>query len=204
MSKKNLLTSLSFTIFSFVFILIARPVCASSYSDADLAIVQKGLGSVSTLKASIKQVDSSGMISNGFFYLKKPGKIRMDLKSSDSDFSVLGNGKQMIYRDNEEDEIAEIPSTEIPFEILMSGNVDTKNISIESIKKDKDTISMTFWLKNKKDNGIFTFIFRTGDDFRIKEIYSYSDETKKQKISLFFSDVKKNEPINDSLFHIEK
>ncbi|MEI6730633.1 MAG: outer membrane lipoprotein carrier protein LolA [Pseudomonadota bacterium] len=101
----------------FIVILLAAPVFAADNSpkayilkDSDKVIIAKienYLSGVNTISAEFIQAAPSGDISTGKFYLKRPGKLRMEY-APPVPVLMITSGSNIVYYDKELDQVSRI------------------------------------------------------------------------------------------------
>lgn len=190
---------LKYIVFTFLF--LSNFCLAESLSNNELNKIEKYLNNIHTAEAEFIQLNHDGTLSEGIFYLKRPGKFRWQY--NDQPIIVISNGKSLIYYDTELEQ-----SNYIPIENSIAALITRKKIKfnsdLEVIKSIKTEGAMLITAKKskQKDIGEFTFVFSI-EPFELKKIEL--TDANKQKVSVNFINflVNPSKKISDDLFTVK-
>ena len=105
-------------------VLGAPPVQAASaavLSDADraaVARVERYLNDIQSLRARFLQVAPDGSLSQGRFFMKRPGRLRFEYDPP-TPLLVITDGIWVIFYDHEIDQVSRVPLSSTPLEVLV-------------------------------------------------------------------------------------
>jgi outer membrane lipoprotein-sorting protein len=129
-----------------IFMTLLLPAAAFADDPERQAAVQSVedyLGGLSTLKARFVQIANDGKQAQGAFYLKRPGRMRIDYDPPVKDF-IVADGALIYYYDGEMKQVSDTPISKsladffLRKELRLSGDV-----SVSDVKKDESTLQLT-------------------------------------------------------------
>lgn len=85
----------------------SEPYVLSAEDKRQLHRVEEYLGKIHSITARFSQVSPDGNVSNGMFYLQRPGKMRMEYEPP-VPVLVVTNGNNLVYYDKELEQITNI------------------------------------------------------------------------------------------------
>ncbi len=140
----------------FIFLsFISLPVFASE----EVKRIETYLNSLSTVNAEFIQVAPDGGISEGTFFMQRPGKLRWEYKSPE-DVLLIANNDVITYYDKSLDQISHghtdsnIASFLARKDIKFSGSID-----ILKVQEEAGLLKVTIRDKKKPEDGKLTMIF---------------------------------------------
>lgn len=140
-------------------LMIATPAMAAD-NTAEIARVEQYLSQLTTVVADFSQVDANGGLSEGKFYLKRPGKMRWQY-APPTPILLVSDGKVIVYYDAELDQVNYVPMDDTLAGFLakpvITLNSDTTKLTQFSAKDD--IIRATVIQKAKPDEGSLTLEF---------------------------------------------
>lgn len=185
------------------FYLLASPALAKFEEyRSDLEQIETYLNNIKNLSAKFIQETSDGNISEGKFYLARPGKMRIEYLAQPK-IVIAVNGSILSYFDIELDEISRLSTNTTPASFLTRENISffAKDVEITNVKKTSAQIKVSVMKKNRKEAGEFSLIFNTNPLRFIKmEVKNDLD----QIIGVTLSNTDFNSPIADKMFVIKK
>jgi len=114
----------------------ATPAAAAPLSAADgrdIARVEAYLNTISSMKARFVQQTSTGRLAEGWLYLKRPNRVRLDYRPP-AYLQIFANGYWLVYVDTEMEEITHVPLKSTPAGFLvrervrLSGDIDVVRV----------------------------------------------------------------------------
>src|SRR5688572_6207024 len=81
-------------------LMLAAPASAQETGAQLITRIESYFNAMSTLKAHFTQVNNDGTITDGTFYLKRPGRLRFQYNAPLNDY-IVADGLLMHYWDNE-------------------------------------------------------------------------------------------------------
>lgn len=168
----------------------------------DIAAIEHYLNKITTLVSSFTQIDSESNVSQGTFYLSRPGKLRWEYYPP-SPILIIAKGSLLTYYDSQLDQLSHIP-----LEDNLSGFLTRKvisfsdeNIAIISYVKDEKEISITIAQKEKEDEGQLTLTFNS-NSFELTKMMVLDAIGKETKVS--FDTIVYDKPLDKELFSLPK
>jgi len=136
---------------------------AASFADdperqAAIQSVEDYLGSLSTLKARFVQIANDGRQVQGTFYLKRPGRMRIDYDPPVKDF-IVADGTLIYYYDAELKQVSDTAISRsladffLRKELRLSGDV-----SVSDVKRDEKTLQLSIVQTSNPLAGSLTLI----------------------------------------------
>lgn len=171
------------------------------FSKDKIEIVEKintffrDIRTIKTNFVQFSEIDQS--ISEGELYIARPKKIRCEYKNPIK-ILLISNGGNLVYFDMDLDEISTIPWSQTPISFLMESNngLDSLDSDIIDLNNDKG------WrLKTKVNINDINYMVEYFFDKNISKIREITiDYGGGQRVSLSFSNMEINEPIDRDLF----
>jgi outer membrane lipoprotein-sorting protein len=169
---------------------------------AELEQIEAYLNNIKNLSAKFIQETSDGNVSEGKFYLSRPGKMRVEYLAQPK-IVIAVNGSVLSYFDVELDEISRLSTNTTPASFLTRENISfsAKDVEITNVKKTANQIKVSVMKKNRKEAGEFSLIFNTNPLRFVKmEVKNDLD----QIIGVTLSSPDFTSPISDKMFVIKK
>jgi len=134
-------------------------VSEEAYKAEAIARVSAALNAITTLKAEFTQVDQKG-ISNGRFYLERPGHLRFEYDPPAKTL-VIADGSRVTVRDLKMKTDYRAKIGETPLRLLLKPDVDlSKDARITDVAHDGDQLAITAMETKGYGQGQITFIFK--------------------------------------------
>ena len=112
-----------------------------------------------TLTGQFVQVGPRGNISNGVFYISKPGKRRFEYNPP-SPYLIVSDGTWVVIMNRKNKRTDHYPLSSTPLQLVLSKNVDLINQArILEVKNEEGAIKLTLAAKNKAVPGKLTLTF---------------------------------------------
>ncbi len=143
-------------------VMSAAGVNAAALSQADkrdIARVEKYLNTVKTLRARFFQVAPDGSLSEGGFWLRRPGRLRFEYDPP-TPYLVIADGFWLVFFDQELDEPQRWPISDTPLGVLVAENVSFSETSgIEAVNRGPGKLEITLRDQKRPDEGTLTLVF---------------------------------------------
>jgi outer membrane lipoprotein-sorting protein len=107
--------------------LMAVSLPAFAQDGRDLARISAYLNGVTTLKGDFVQIDPDGILSEGQFFMRRPGRIRFEYNAPNPAL-VVADGFWVGVIDKRYDKVTRYPLSETPLNLILKENV---NLSAE-------------------------------------------------------------------------
>ena len=186
----------------FVFLCIIFSSLSLSIADENSEIlnnVEKYLNDIKYFKANfIQDNKDNSELSEGIFYLSRPGKLRIDYLNP-FEASLYTNNQTTTYYDKELDEITTIKTSKTPLHFLLNENITFKDNSfkIVGIENKKENVMISFIENKKEDQGKLILNFKK-NPLILSSIKLITEDKQEIEMSLF--DIS-NLPIKNSTFN---
>ncbi len=131
----------------------------SDEDKADLKRVAAYLDGIRSLRARFQQIASTGSISFGKIYLRRPGDLRVEY---DPPVPVLlvADGFWVSYYDKQLDQLTQIPIEETPIWFLVQNTIQfSAKITVTNIERSPGAIRLTMHQTDKPDAGSASLTF---------------------------------------------
>jgi len=135
------------------------PAQMSGADARDLARISNYLNGVTTLEGNFVQIGHDGELSEGLFYLRRPGRIRFEYKPPNPAL-VVADGVWVGVYDKRLNTLDRIPLKSTPLYILVRKKVDLrKEGGIRSIERSPGLMRVTVIDPDAADQGSITMVF---------------------------------------------
>jgi outer membrane lipoprotein-sorting protein len=135
------------------------PAQMSGADMRDLARISNYLNGVKTLEGNFVQIGHDGELSEGLFYLRRPGRIRFEYKPPNPAL-VIADGVWVGVYDTRLNTLDRIPLKSTPLHILLRKKVDLrKEGAIRSIERSPGLMRVTAIDPDEPDQGSITMVF---------------------------------------------
>ena len=161
--------------------------------------VEKYLNDIKYFKANfIQDNKDNSELSEGVFFLSRPGKLRIDYLNP-FEASLYTNNQTTTYYDKELDEITTIKTSKTPLHFLLNENITFKDNSfkIVDIENKKENVMISFIENKKEDQGKLILNFKK-NPLILSSIKLITEDKQEIEMSLF--DIS-NLPIKNSTFN---
>ncbi len=140
--------------------LIATPFAAPAQEDArDLARISNYLNATDTLQGTFVQVDPNAVVTDGRFYMRRPGRLRFEY-SPPNPTLVIADGFWVAVVDARDGKADRYPLSDTPLNLLLKANVDLRREgSVRRVERSNDQIAVTAVDPDGKTQGEITMVF---------------------------------------------
>ena len=138
---------------------VSEPALAFSDLD-DGAVVEKlitALEQTTTLKADFTQIAPSGVVSDGRFYLRRPGFLRFEYDPP-TPLLIVANRGVVYVRDEALETTDSYPVGRTPLKYLLSEEFDRAGADILEVERGIDSVAVTFASRDGAGDGEITLI----------------------------------------------
>jgi outer membrane lipoprotein-sorting protein len=167
----------------------------------DISKVENYLNNIGDFSAKFMQLSADGELSEGLFYLSRPGKMRIEYRDQNK-ILIIVNGSVLAYKDLELDETSYLTTNSTPASFLTRKNISfaAKDIEITNVIEANGEIKISLLKKNRQDAGEFSLIFK------IEPLQFLKMEVKNdlgEIVSVSLEDINFNPKIDPKLFVIK-
>lgn len=137
--------------------LVAQPALAQD--GRDLARISAYLNSISTLEGEFVQVDPDGVLSEGQFYIHRPGRIRFEYREPNPAL-VISDGFWVGVVDKRYDQVNRYPLNETPLNLILKDGINLANEgAVQRIERSDGQMRVVAQDPNRRDQGSITMVF---------------------------------------------
>ena len=131
----------------------------SDEDQADVARVEAFLNDIRSLEARFTQLSDSGAVSEGVFYMQRPGRLRFEY-APPSPILIVGTGKTIVFYDARLGQVSYVPIKSTPLAFLADEKI-AFNGTTEVVRVDRDpgAIAVTLADQTRRNQGTITLIF---------------------------------------------
>ncbi len=134
----------------------ASELQAKDNSGETMKVLDNYLASIKNIEARFMQTDANGLERQGFIYIKKPNRIRIEYIMPDKELIVLNSDLVMHYNPDL-DETNYLPDEELAISLLSQKNFRIiKQANIKRLDISDKYIQIDFTIKNDKQNRIIS------------------------------------------------
>lgn len=127
--------------------------------ESDVARIEAYLNAIDTLRADFIQVAPDGSISDGVFYLARPGRVRFEY-SPPSKILVVSKKNWITLVDYEIGQASRWRIADTPFRVLIEGDIRFgDNIAVSSIERAGGNVSLGVYNKKDPKQGSIKLVF---------------------------------------------
>ena len=120
---------------------------------ATLHKVEDYLSNLTTIISDFNQTAPDGTLTNGKFYLERPGKMRWQYNPP-TPILMVANGSELVYYDIELEQVSHIPLDETLIGFLAQDKVTfDKKVGVVSFSMNAGVIRVTLAQREKPDDG---------------------------------------------------
>ncbi|MDA1133268.1 MAG: outer-membrane lipoprotein carrier protein LolA [Proteobacteria bacterium] len=137
----------------------AQPAALSAADAEDAARIEDWIERIDTLTARFVQVAPGGEISEGDFYLRRPGLMRFEYDPP-VPLLIVADGFSVHLYDQELDEATSWPIFTTPLRPLLRNDLDFAGSYIRVVQRSPGQVRLTLVDPGAVDQGSLTLIFR--------------------------------------------
>ncbi len=187
----------------FLAALVALPLAhaARAQGGADVQRISTYLNALSTLTGSFVQTNPDGTISEGKFFLRKPGLIRFEYAPPNPAL-VIADGVWVAVIDRASNAGAQrYPLGETPLDLLLRDRVDlAREGAVRSVERSGGQLRVIALDPDAPERGTLTMVF-SDNPLELRQ-WIVADEND-QTTTVVLSEMRRDVEINRSLFSIE-
>ncbi len=176
------------------------PAQMSGADARDLARISNYLNGVKTLEGNFIQIGHDGELSEGLFYLRRPGRIRFEYKPPNPAL-VIADGVWVGVYDTRLNTLDRIPLKSTPLHILLRKKVNLgKENAVRSIERAPGLMRVTAIDPDEPDQGSITMVFAE-NPLELRQWIVVDPQGLTTTVAL--SEMRSNVELDPNLFFIE-
>ena len=126
---------------------------------ADIARVEAYLNEVRSLKAGFTQVAPDGQLSEGNFYLRRPGRLRFEYRPP-VPMLIVGDGTWIVIHDSETNQVDRLPIGQTPLSVLVKDRVNLSDgMEVTRVRRQPGVLELSIVDPDNRDQGFITLVF---------------------------------------------
>ncbi len=166
----------------------------------DLARISNYLNGVTTLEGNFVQIGHDGELSEGLFYMRRPGRIRFEYQPPNPTL-VVADGVWVGVYDKRLNSLDRVPLKSTPLYILLRKRVDLrKEGAIRSIERSPGLMRVTAIDPDEPDQGSITMVFAE-NPLELRQWIVIDPQGLTTTVAL--SEMRSNVTLDPNLFFIE-
>jgi len=175
-------------------------VPAQDTSARDLARITNYLNGITTLEGNFIQVGPDGELSEGVFYLRRPGRLRFEYEPPNPAL-IIADGTWVGVYDKRLKTLDRIPIGSTPLDILLSKRVDLRDAgAVQKIENQGGLMRVTAIDPDAPDQGSITMVF-ADNPLELRQWIVIDPQGLTTTVAL--SDIRSNVELDAKLFFIE-
>lgn len=176
------------------------PAQMSGADARDLARISNYLNGVTTLEGNFVQIGHDGELSEGLFYMRRPGRIRFEYKPPNPAL-IVADGVWVGIYDKRLNTLDRIPLRSTPLDILLRKRVDLRNDgAVRSIERSPGLMRVTAIDPNAPEQGSITMVF-ADNPLELRQWIVVDPQGLTTTVAL--SEMRSNVTLDPNLFFIE-
>jgi len=173
---------------------------AQDTSARDLARITNYLNGITTLEGNFIQVGPDGELSEGVFYLRRPGRLRFEYEPPNPAL-IIADGTWVGVYDKRLKTLDRIPIGSTPLDILLSKRVDLRDAgAVQKIENQGGLMRVTAIDPDAPDQGSITMVF-ADNPLELRQWIVIDPQGLTTTVAL--SDIRSNVELDAKLFFIE-
>lgn len=145
------------TLAAFAALSIAAP--ATAQDGRDLARISAYLNSISTLEGEFVQVDPDGVLSEGQFFISRPGRIRFEYREPNPAL-VIADGLWVGVVDKRYDQVNRFPLDETPLNLILKDDINLASEgAVRRIERSEGQMRVVAIDPGRENRGSITMVF---------------------------------------------
>ena len=176
------------------------PAQMSGADARDLARISNYLNGVTTLEGNFVQIGHDGELSEGLFYMRRPGRIRFEYEPPNPAL-IVADGVWVGIYDKRLNTLDRIPLRSTPLDILLRKRVDLRNDgAVRSIERSPGLMRVTAIDPDAPDQGSITMVFAE-NPLELRQWIVIDPQGLATTVAL--SEMRSNVELDPNLFFIE-
>ncbi|MGF1641281.1 MAG: outer membrane lipoprotein carrier protein LolA [Rhodospirillales bacterium] len=127
---------------------------------ADIARIESYLNSVTTVSSRFLQRSSTGQLAGGDFFLRRPGKMRIEYQPP-VPVLIVADGRFLIYHDTQLQQVTYLPLGSTPAGILLAESISLSGaeLTITEFDREPGALRVTVVRTRSPHEGSLTLVF---------------------------------------------
>ena len=174
---------------------------AAQVDRADLTRITNYLNGITTMQGTFVQIGPDGDLSEGTFYMRRPGRVRFEYNPPNPTL-IVADGFWVAVTDTVDNSFDRFPLSETPLDLLLRDRVDLRREqAIQSIERSAGQLRVKAIDPEAPDQGSITMVF-TDNPLGLTQWIVIDGEGLATTVAL--SEVRQNVEIPPEKFRIEE
>jgi outer membrane lipoprotein-sorting protein len=170
-------------------------------AQADLIRISNYLNGIGTMEGTFVQVGPDGDLSEGTFYMRRPGRIRFEYDPPNPTLIVADGFWVGIY-DTRDSTLDRFPLSETPLDLLLRDRVDLRREgAIQSIERSAGQLRVRAVDPDAPNQGSITMIF---NDNPLELVQWIVTDEQGLATTVALSEIRRNVELNPNLFRLDE
>lgn len=166
----------------------------------DLARISNYLNATETIEGTFVQVDPGGVVSQGDFYMRRPGRLRFEYAPPNPTL-IVADGFWVAAIDARDGLADRVPLSETPLNLLLKADVDLRREgSVTEIERSEDQLAVTARDPDGRTPGEITMVF-SNNPLELRQWIVVDAQGEKTTVAL--RDMRSNVDLPAALFVID-
>lgn len=127
--------------------------------DTHIERIESYLAKIETMRTRFNQVSPDGVVSQGSFYLRRPGRFRFEYDSP-TPLLVVADSFWIVFEDRELGQLERIPMSSTPLSILTQDEIDFRSESVTvTLRMEGGLMWLTLHERDDEERGSLTLTF---------------------------------------------
>lgn len=180
---------------------LLSPGAHAAVNQAELTRISDYLNGIGTMQGNFTQIGPDGDLSEGKFYMRRPGRIRFEYEPPNPTLLVADGFWVGVY-DTEDNALDRFPLSETPLDLLLRRRVDLgREGAIESIESSAGKLRVRAVDPDAPKQGSITMVF---NDNPLELVQWVVTDQQGLTTTVALSDVKRDVDLDAKLFFIEE
>ncbi len=137
----------------------ARSATAPPDEAEAIARIEAYLNGIDTLRAGFVQIAPDGAVSEGTFYIQRPGRLRIDYTPPPY-VKIIGDGEWLTYIDSELGQISQMPLSDSPASVFVAENIRFgEDVLVNGVEREAAILRITLEKADNPGLGSLTLVF---------------------------------------------
>ncbi len=156
--------------------------------------------SIGSMKGKFTQIGPRGRVSNGIFYIVKPGKMRFEY-AAPNPLLVVSDGSWVYVKNRARNRVDHLPLTTTPLRLILDKKVDLfKETRIQSVEQSAELTTVTVKDTSSFASGSLVLVFDKASQ-KLQQWVVIDERGRRTTVTL--SDIEKGITANPELFKMK-
>ncbi len=181
--------------------LLPASAALGAVAQADLMRISNYLNGVGTMEGTFVQVGPDGDLSEGQFYMRRPGRIRFEYDPPNPTL-IVADGFWVGVYDTRDNTLDRFPLSETPLDLLLRDRVDLRSEgAIQSIERSDGQLRVRAVDPDAPNQGSITMVF---NDNPLELVQWIVTDDQGLTTTVALSEVRRNVDLKPQLFRLEE